>query len=146
MRAPKIDDKTREQLKKLRQVPVEKIRGFNTPIINIPIGNLSEKDAHRALYVLSSTLISVRDQTNKLAEIFDGRETNIKKLIEKYEKITWEDDTPSQETILTDLKSLLVTADDIRKKMVTDSLDEKLPSQDPSKASSSTCDLSHQKH
>lgn len=84
-----------------------------TPIINIQIGDLSEKDSHRALYVLSSTLINVREQTNKLVEIFDKRENEITKLIEKYEK----QDSTNHEELMNDLKELAITRDNLNQKM-----------------------------
>ena len=115
----KLSPKIQEQLSKLKKIPVEKIRGFMTPIVDIPIGELSLKMSHRALYVLSSTLINVRNQTNKLVEIFEKREIKIKKLIEKYESDLEcaEDKDIAIETVLNDLKCLLVTEEDLKKQL-----------------------------
>lgn len=116
----KLTPKIQEQLNKLKQVPVSQIRGFVTPLVEVPIGELSLKMSHRALYVLSSTLVQMRDQTNKLADIFEKRENKIKALIEEYEK-----DPKTEKYVLEDLKGLLVDEEELKKRMTEKS--SKLP-------------------
>lgn len=93
-----------EKLKRLKTVPVERIRGLTALIVDIPIGELSLKDSHRTIYVLGSTLVKAQEATNRVAEVFEKRELGIKKLIEKYEEYNSAD----KEEVLKDLKQLLV--------------------------------------
>lgn len=77
--------KVAEQMRKLSQVPIDRIRKFPAVVVDVPIGDLSAKNSHRAVYVLGSTLLQARDQANKLANVYQQVESNLKKLIEKCE-------------------------------------------------------------
>lgn len=83
-RVPK-DPKAEERLKKLKSVPVERIRAFQCLIVDVPIGDLSLKDSHRAIYLLSATLVQAQQATNRIADIFTKWESGIKKIIEEIE-------------------------------------------------------------
>lgn len=109
------DPKSAEKLAKLKKVPVDAIRKFNALIVDIPIGELSLKDSHRTIYVLSSTLVQVKEATDKLAKIFNTKEVKTKALVDKYEGKKGEVPLPTVEEILTDLKSLLVDDEEIQK-------------------------------
>lgn len=98
--------KVAEQMRKLSQVPIDRIRKFLAVVVDVPIGDLSLKNSHRAVYVLGSTLLQARDQANKLANVYQQVENNLKELIEKLEGKKWEDDTDGQE-ILNDLKKAI---------------------------------------
>jgi len=74
------------RLAKLRQVPVDKIKKFPCVVLDCTIGELSTKNCQRAVYVLSSTLVKVRSETEKLVAHFQLIESNLKKIIEKAEE------------------------------------------------------------
>ena len=105
----KNDPRIQEQLTKLKNVPIDKIRGLRSVVVDVPIGDLSLKNAQRAVYVLSSTLVNVRNTTNKLVEIFEKRESKIKELIEKYEK--------DESEIINELKELLVKEEELKQEL-----------------------------
>jgi len=94
--------KVAEQMRKLTQVPVDRVRKFLSVVVDVPIGDLSLKMSHRAIYVLGSTLLQARDQANKLANVYQQVENNLKKLIEKCE----EQDV-NQKEMLEDLKKAI---------------------------------------
>lgn len=98
------DPKAEERMRKLKQVPVEKIRSFQCLIVDVPIGNLSLKDSHRAIYILSSTLVQAQQATNRVADIFQKRDVGIKKLIEELESTDKEFNT---KFLLEKLKDLI---------------------------------------
>lgn len=104
--------KKQQKLQKLKQVPVEKIRKLPALIVDIPIGELSLKDSHRTIYVLSSTLVQAQKATNQVADIFERRESGIKKLIEKYET----NRETNIETVLNDLKELIKISESVQAK------------------------------
>ncbi len=82
----KLDAKGLEQYRKLKSISVNGISNFSCVVIDAPIGSLSKKDAHRAVYVLGSSLIQARKTFDELAKRYVLRESKIKGMIEKYEK------------------------------------------------------------
>lgn len=112
MRGGKLTPHIEAQLKKLKQIPVNKIGHFMTPIVDIPIENFSLRDSHRALYILSSTLVNVKEQTDVLVGIFEKREIEIEQLIKKYES-----DDKMQTFVIDDLKTLLIDEAELVKRM-----------------------------
>jgi len=98
--------KVAEQMRKLSQVPIDRIRKFPAVVVDVPIGDLSFKNSHRAVYVLGFTLLQARDQANKLANVYQQVENNLKTLIENIENRKWEDDT-DENKILEELKKAI---------------------------------------
>ena len=94
--------KVAEQMRKLSQVPIDRIRKFLAVVVDVPIGDLSLKNSHRGIYVLGSTLLQARDQANKLANVYQQVENNLKELIKKCE----EQDV-NQKEMLEDLKKAI---------------------------------------
>jgi len=73
------------KLARLRQIPIDKIREFPAVVVDCKIKDLSAKNTQRVVYVLGSTLIKVRNETEKLVAHFQLVEGNLKKIIENYE-------------------------------------------------------------
>lgn len=94
--------KVAEQMRRLSQVPIDRIRKFLAVVADVPIGDLSLKNSHRAVYVLGSTLLQARDQANKLANVYQQVENNLKELIEKCEH-----QDVNQKEMLEDLKKAI---------------------------------------
>ena len=111
MKRSQKDPKLAEKLAKLKKIPVDQIRKMNSVVVDIPIGELSLKDSHRTIYVLGSTLIQVREITNRLADTFENRERAITKLIEDIKK-----DDP-ENTMLERLIKLLIPKEELERKM-----------------------------
>lgn len=71
------------KMARLRQIPVDKIKKFPAVVVDCTIGELSDKNKARAIYILGSTLVKVRQETEKLVQQFQLVESNLKKIIEK---------------------------------------------------------------
>lgn len=86
-----ITKEYREEIKKLRKVPVRKAEASSAIVINCPIGSLKLHDAHRALYIATSSFVELASKQKTIIEIIKKFEKDIKEMFEKVDSMTKEE-------------------------------------------------------
>ncbi len=81
----------REEIKKLRKVPVRKAEASSAIVVNVPIGSLKLHDAHRALYIATSSFVELASKQKTIVEIIKKFETDMKEMFEKADSMTKEE-------------------------------------------------------
>lgn len=81
----------REEIKKLRKVPVRKAEASSAIVVNVPIGSLKLHDAHRALYIATSSFVELASKQRIIIEIIKKFEKDMKEMMEKADSMTKEE-------------------------------------------------------
>lgn len=70
--ANKLNELVKNQYAKLKTVPVKSIEKFSALVVNVPIGDLSYKDAKRVVYVLAGNITKMQSSFNRVVTDFDA--------------------------------------------------------------------------
>jgi len=81
----------KEEIKKLRKIPVRKAELSSAIVINCPIGALKLHDAHRALYVATSSFVELSSKQQTIIKIIKKFEADMKEMFEKSDSMSKEE-------------------------------------------------------
>ncbi len=96
-----ITKEYKEEIKKLKKVPVRKAEASSAVVVNCPIGALKLHDAHRALYIATSSFVELAAKQKNIVEVIQKFQKDIEVMFTKTDKMT-------KEQILERVKELVI--------------------------------------